>query len=59
MRKVSIEIAKLLQKARFHKKLIVSIQPKQQMLNIFTLKKLTEDNNETKQNIEGTNLEQI
>ena len=29
------------------------------MLNIFTLKKLTEDNNETKQNIEGTNLEQI
>lgn len=59
MRKVSIEIAKLLQKARFHKKLIVSIQSKQQMLNIFALKKLTEDNNETKQNIEGTNLEQI
>ena len=29
------------------------------MLNIFALKKLTEDNNETKQNIEGTNLEQI
>lgn len=59
MRKVSIEIAKLLQKAGFHKKLIVSIQPKQQMLNIFALKKLTENNNETKQNIEGTNLEQI
>ena len=39
MRKVSIEIAKLLQKAGFHKKLIVSIQPKQQMLNIFALKK--------------------
>ena len=48
MRNVSIEIAKLLQKAEFHKKLIVSIQPKQQMLNIFALKKLTEDNNETK-----------
>lgn len=26
---------------------------------LFTLKKLAEDNNETKQNIEGTNLEQI
>ena len=59
MRKVSIEIAKLLQKAGFHKKLIVSIYPKQQMLNIFALKKLTEDNNETKQNIERKNLEQI
>ena len=29
------------------------------MLNIFALKKLTENNNETKQNMEGTNLEQI
>ena len=29
------------------------------MLNIFALKKLTENNNETKQNIERTNLEQI
>lgn len=29
------------------------------MLNIFALKKLTEDNNETKQNIERKNLEQI
>ena len=29
------------------------------MLNIFALKKLTENNNETKQNIERKNLEQI
>ena len=29
------------------------------MLNIFALKKLIENNNETKQNMEGTNLEQI
>ena len=29
------------------------------MLNIFALKKLTEDNNETTQNIERKNLEQI
>ena len=43
----------------FIKILIVSIQPKQQMMNIFALKKLTEDNNETKQNIERKNLEQI
>ena len=59
MRKVSIEISKLLQKAGFHKKLIVSIQSKHQMSNIFTLKKLTENNNETEQNIERKNLEQI
>ena len=29
------------------------------MSNIFTLKKLTENNNETEQNIERKNLEQI
>ena len=29
------------------------------MLNIFALKKLIENNNETKQNIERKNLEQI
>ena len=46
-------------KPGFIKILIVSIQPKQQMMNIFALKKLTEDNNETKQNIERKNLEQI